>query len=266
MKLALCQTPPIHGMDAALDHVADCVKNAAEQGSDAVLFPEMMIGGYNIGASSIAALADRHNEARDALSRIAQRHHVAVIAGLALPGQPRPLNAALCLDAKGQELARYAKTHLFGDVDAGQFTAGPIAPPVFDLCGLRVGLAICYDIEFPELARDLALRGAEAILVPTANMAPYDSVPQRLVPARAEENALYVAYANYVGAEGTFTYGGLSCICGPDGHDIARAERDKTMLIADLDTDTVRSMRTHARHLHDRRADLYPLINTFNRT
>ena len=52
--------------------------------------------------------------------------------------------------------------------------------------------------------------------MPTANMAPFEGVATRLVPARAEENAVFVAYANYVGAEGAFAYFGLSCVCGPD--------------------------------------------------
>jgi predicted amidohydrolase len=119
------------------------------------------------------------------------------------------------------------------------------------------GLAICYDIEFPELARTLALAGADAILAPTANMAPYDSVATRLVPARAEENAVFIAYANYVGAEPPFDYFGLSCVCDPTGADIARAGDGETMIFADLDKAALAAARASATHLADRRPELY---------
>ncbi|MFY8044397.1 MAG: nitrilase-related carbon-nitrogen hydrolase, partial [Rhodoferax sp.] len=76
---------------------------------------------------------------------------------------------------------------------------------------------ICYDVEFPEATRRLALAGADLIVVPTANMPEFDFVAQSLVPVRAYENQLYVAYANYIGAEGAVHYGGLSLLAAPDG-------------------------------------------------
>ncbi len=161
------------------------------------------------------------------------------------------------MDRSGETLATYAKTHLFGDVDRAQFVAGDGYAPVVELGGWRLGLAICYDIEFPETARLLALAGAEAILAPTANMAPFDSVALRLVPSRAEENALYVAYANYCGSEGEFDYVGLSCVCGPDGGDLARAGRGPEMIFADLDRGALAAARSRSTQLADRRPDLY---------
>ena len=159
--------------------------------------------------------------------------------------------------ATARPVATYAKTHLFGGVDRAQFAAGDGYAPVVMLDGWRLGLAICYDIEFPETARLLALAGAEAILAPTANMAPFDSVALRLVPSRAEENAVYVAYANYCGSEGEFDYVGLSCVCGPDGADVARAGRGPEMIFADLDRDTLAAARARSTQLADRRPDLY---------
>ena len=84
-------------------------------------------------------------------------------------------------------------------------------------------MAICYDVEFPKLVRAYALAGAEVVLVPTVNMQPYTGIATRVVPARAEEHEIYVAYANRVGSEGNFEYCGPSCVVGPDGLDHARA-------------------------------------------
>jgi predicted amidohydrolase len=88
-------------------------------------------------------------------------------------------------------------------------------------------------------------------------MAPYESVATRLVPARAEENAVYLAYANYAGREGAFHYFGLSCVCGPDGTDLSRAGRGEEMIFADLDKAELAEARAQATHLADRRPELY---------
>ncbi len=84
-------------------------------------------------------------------------------------------------------------------------------------------MAICYDIEFPEFARELKRRGADVIVVPTANMEPYFEVPNTFIRARALENGIFVVYANYCGTEGDLKYTGLSGVTGPDGIDLARA-------------------------------------------
>lgn len=258
MKLALWQTEPFHdpaqGLDA-LDHTA---QRARAMGADLLLTPEMVLGGYNIGAAPCQDLATRADTLIFALKSIAQKHEIALVAGLALPGADKPFNGAIALDKTGAEQQRYHKTHLFGEVDRSQFSPGDVLSGVFQLAGWSVGLAICYDIEFPEVARALRDQGADLILVPTANMIPFDSVATRLVPARAEENAVYVGYANYIGTEGAFTYGGLSCICGPDGDDLARASRSAPdLILAQLDRALLTAHRRVQTHLSDRRLDLY---------
>lgn len=258
MKIALWQTTPYHDIQQGLAALDQAAQLAKDNGAALIVTPEMAIGGYNIGAercASLAAAADIHI---DGLKSIAQSRNIALAAGLALPTPDAPYNSVIVLDATGQEQHRYHKTHLYGAVDRGQFTAGTSLSGVFQLDGWSIGLAICYDIEFPEVARALALQGAELIVVPTANMIPFDTVPTRLVPARAEENAVYVAYANYIGTEGAFHYGGLSCICGPDGNDLARAPRDTPeLLFADLNRSDLVASRKVQNHLTDRRPSLY---------
>ncbi|GFE52516.1 hydrolase [Roseobacter cerasinus] len=257
MKLALWQTRPPADLAVALSALDEAARDAAAKKADVVVTPEMYMGGYNTGAARIVAHADRSEQVLEGLGKIARMHGIAVVAGLALPGQPRPYNACVAIDAAGQEVARYHKTHLFGDVDRAQFIPGALLSPVFALNGWNVALAICYDVEFPELTRALALRGAEIIVTPTANMEPFDSVATRLVPARAEENGLYLAYCNYVGAEAQFTYNGLSCLVGPDGEDRVRGAEGPALLTATLDRAAMVRARQTQTHLQDRRADLY---------
>ncbi len=147
---------------------------------------------------------------------------------------------------------QHRKVHLFGDVDRRLFVPNPQPPTAFDFDGARVGILICYDVEFPEAVRRLAADGARAVLVPTANMAGFDEVQQILVRARACENGCGVVYANYCGADDLFEYNGLSEICGPGGEVLAQASAEgEELVIADLPSESAGT------YLADRRADLY---------
>lgn len=262
MRMAIWQTIPRMDVYQALKGLDRALGEAKGVGTHVLVTPEMFLGGYNVGAEKCAELASSADETLQAVKLMCKRHEIAVVVGLALPNTERPFNAAVAINASGDEVARYHKTHLYGDVDRRQFSAGDALSGVFDLQGWRVGLGICYDIEFPEVARNLALKGAELIIVPTANMIPFKSVATRLVPARAEENAICVAYANYVGAEGEFQYNGHSCVCGPDGDDLARADgQTEKLLFVDLDNEIINRSRLQQTHLKDRRAELYTANN-----
>ncbi len=258
MKIAIWQTPPDDSIADSLERLASAVREAAEAHAQLLMSPEMFIGGYNIGAAATSANSRSYEAVRQQVCDLAAAHRIALVVGLPTPHPILPYNSCIAVDETGVERALYHKTHLYGEVDRAQFTAGPALSPIVQLGGWRVGLAICYDIEFPEVARDLAMRGADLIVAPTANMEPFESVATRLVPARAEENAVYLAYCNYRGREGVFNYNGLSCICGPDGNDVVRAGKSDTGLFyATLDRAALLDARTKQFHLRDRRSDLY---------
>ncbi len=115
------------------------------------------------------------------------------------------------------------------------FAPGPGTAEIAELDGHKVGILICYDVEFPEAVRALALGGADLVLVPTANMKPYDAVSLFVVPARAFESELYVAYANRCGREGELEYMGLSCVGDPNGGNLVLAGDGEELVFADLD-------------------------------
>ena len=119
-----------------------------------------------------------------------------------------------------------------------------------ELNGWKLGFLICYDLEFPENARRLALAGAELILVPTANMIPYDFIADVTVRARAFENQCYVAYANYCGHEGEIHYCGQSSIAAPDGSRIAQAGLDEALIVGELDRQLMVDSRAANRYFH----------------
>ena len=234
--------------------------NAKANGADLVIFPEMAVTGYNIGADRIRKLAEPHDGAMvKRLMDMAKRHKIGIVCGFPEANGQNVFNSAVLIDSSGTVQAICRKVHLFGDVDREVFSPAESLCSLVEVGDWTVGLAICYDIEFPELVRSYALAGAEIILVPTANMLPYVGVPKRIVPARAEENEIYIAYANRVGVEGPFEYCGLSCVIGPDGVDIARAGEalQDEMIFAEISKEELKNVRKSISHLNDRRSDLY---------
>lgn len=229
------------------------------EGVDLLVVPEMFLTGYNIGAKAVAELAQPHDgPAAQQIAELAQASGTAIAYGYPERGDDGHIyNSVQVFDSHGQSLCNYRKTHLFGQLDRDMFSPGQDAFPVFELNGWQLGLLICYDLEFPENARRLALAGAELIIVPTANMAPYDFIAEVTVRSRAFENQCYVAYANYCGHEGSIQYCGQSSISAPNGQQVALAEQDEILITATLESQQLEDARTGNFYLADRRPELY---------
>ncbi len=257
LTLALWQCPYPASTAEALARLDTAAAEARAQGAGLLVCPEMSLTGYQIGAAAVAALAEpADGPLAQAVAAIAQRHGIAIVHGYPEHNpRGRPFNAVQFIDANGKRLANYRKTHLFDHVDRAQFSPGPQAPVVFEWNGWLLGLLICYDIEFPEPARGLALQGVDAVLVPTANMIDFDEVQRVLLPARALENRMFVVYANACGQEGETTYGGLSTVCAPMGQVLMQGGRDEQLMVATLTRSTLQAAQVTS-PLPDRRTDL----------
>lgn len=262
LTLALWQTAYAPSVPEALRRLDDAAAQARAQGAELLVTPEMGLTGYAIGPERAAALAEPSDgPMARAVAAIARRHGIAIVYGYPeLRPQGRPFNAAQAIAPDGTPLAHYRKTHLFGDMDRAQFSAGDAASQVVEWRGWRLGLLICYDVEFPETVRLLALQGADAVLVPTANMLGFDEVPRILVPARACENRLFLAYANACGSEAATAYGGLSTVCAPDGRVVCEADRGNALMVAGLPHSALRSAGAASQLPHRRPALYGPLV------
>lgn len=260
MRIALYQGPagpnlPAHNLARLQAQAAD----AARRGAQLVVFPEMFTSGYNIGAQAAAAQAQAPDgDLPGQVAAIARANRIAIAYGYPEAGPGGAVyNAAQLVDAQGTRLLDYRKAHLFGDLDRAMFSPGDGGFCIAELGGWKVGLLICYDVEFPEAVRQLALAGAQLILVPTANMAGFEVVAQITVRARAYENGCYLAYANYCGSEGGLVYCGSSSVSGPAGECLALADDQEGLLTADLSATHLSSVRDATPYLMDRRPDLY---------
>ncbi|MEV6943611.1 carbon-nitrogen hydrolase family protein [Streptomyces sp. NPDC051172] len=258
MRTALLQSSGRPGSVAENLKVLDAAaRRAAAAGALLLAAPEMFLTGYAIG-DDIGRLAEpADGESADAIADIAGRHGLAIAYGYPERDGATVFNSAQLISAEGIRLANYRKTHLFGCFERDHFTPGEQPVVQAELGGLTVGLMICYDVEFPENVRAHALAGTDLLVVPTAQMHPFQFVAESMIPVRAWENQLYVAYVNRVGQEGEFDFVGLSALAGPDGVARARAGRGEELVFADADPAFLAASREANPYLEDRRPGLY---------
>jgi predicted amidohydrolase len=214
MRVLMVQAAPEpHDVRANLATVLRLLEEHPE--ADLAVFPELFLTGYTL--PGIEALALRPSDAPvRAIREAAARSGTGVVLGYAeAVDGARPANSALAIDERGRVAGVYRKVHLFGD-EPKWFTVGE-SYPVVTLLGRRVGLLICYDVEFPEPARAVALAGAELIVTISANMAPFAGEHDLFARARAVENHVPHVYVNRIGVESGFGFVGGSLAVVPDG-------------------------------------------------
>jgi predicted amidohydrolase len=173
MRIAIYQCEPRPAqVDRNLERLACIAKHASTRGVDLLVCPEMYLTGYNIGIDAVRELAESSDgQSAHAVAEMTRENSVAIIYGYPERGTEDVIfNSAQLFNAKGTPLANYSKTHLFGDLDNSMFCASDADSAVVELGGWRVGMLICYDVEFPENTRKLALRGTDltAALVASA--------------------------------------------------------------------------------------------------
>ncbi len=238
--------------------LAERAREAADSGASLLVTPEMSLTGYHLGARRLRQLAEPVDGAMcEAVSEIAASAGIAIVHGWPELSGEQVYNSARLVDSSGSELATYRKAHLFGDIDRNAFSAGNTGVVRAELDGVPVGIVICYDVEFPESVRAHALAGTRLLLVPTALMSPWDFVAQTLVPARAFESQLFLAYTNWVGSERELSYCGRTRVVGPDGIVVAGLDSGEGLVLADLDLSLVDKARAETTYLTDRRPGLY---------
>jgi predicted amidohydrolase len=260
MKLALWQTVGFPGeVGANLAALERTAQAASAMGATLLLCPECWLCGYNIGsgAADLAETSDGVSAVR--IAACAQRHRIAIAYGYAERDRTggSVFNSVQVIGANGQALAHYRKNHLFGPQERAVYQPGNGFEPPFPFEDFSIGLLICYDVEYPEAVRSLKLMGADLILVPTATTDEYGSVPRYIVPARAIENQLCVAYCNHSGVEHGMRFLGGSCVVGTDGSTIASAGSGDALLIAEIHASAQQACAAIYPYLQDRRPELY---------
>ncbi len=203
-------------------------------GLDLVVCPELFLSGYDIGpmVNDRAEPSDGPSVTR--LSELAKRFETAIIAGYPERAGNVIHNAAIVCHADGGKPLNYRKRLIPPGFEGDYFTPGD-SSCMFDLKGWKLSILICYDVEFPEYVRQATLDGADLVITPTALRSKWGFVADTVLPTRAFENGVFIAYANHAGEEGNCEYLGRSVILAPDGSEQARAGGNEELISAALD-------------------------------
>lgn len=266
LRLALSQgwgqPRTLEGSLAELDGAA----YRAAQGEAALLLaPELALSGYG-DPEAISRLAMDVEEATARVGAIAAAHGLALATGYCERTETGLANSAILVGADGKRLLNYRKMHLWGAYEEAIFQPG--APGGLATFGeLKVGFLICFDLDLPVTMQDLAARSADLVLVLSATTRPYRVVPMAQVPARAYENALFVAFCDHAGRQDAFDFVGLSTVCAPDGSMLAQAgSGTDEMVFADIDLRAFAAYREAHSYADLLRRDLFPAAKLLERS
>lgn len=251
LRLAVAQSPAdLAGTDARLGWLASILPVVVAQGADLLLLPELFASGYNIGADVAAAAQPADGTTAQAMAELARRHRLAIHYGYPERVGDRLYNSAQCFDPEGKPLDHYRKQVIPPGFEQDHFTPGK-GCTLFRYRGVCIATLICYDAEFPEAVRQVAQMGAQLVLVPTALSARWGWVARQMMPTRAFENGIYLAYANSAGVERGTPYLGESVIAGPDGTEVARAGADPEIIYGDVKLAKVAAAQVRLPYLSD---------------
>lgn len=226
MRVVLAELAPVLGdLSANLDRIATIVENVP---AELAVFPELFLSGYRVGDDVRRLALAAGDAAQRRLSDLAGRTHCAILVGAPLVSADRPgetLNAALLFTPDGQVTVQ-GKRFLpsFGPFEEGTVFTPVNASRVAGVGPATIGMQICYDLFFPEVARDLAMQGADLLVAISAAPVTSRRLFDRLLPARAIENAIPLVYVNRVGAEDGIVFGGGSAAVDVRGETLAGAE------------------------------------------
>jgi predicted amidohydrolase len=237
--------------EAPLDRLSrlDQVLEAHDGEVDLVICPELFLSGYNVGDQVRHLAEPQAGPFAKAAAALAKKRRTALIYGYPEQAGGGVYNAAMCIGADGVVLAHHRKLRLPNAFEQSHFSPGD-AYTFFQLNGWKVAILVCYDIEFPEAVRRCAQQGAQLVVAPTALRKQWSFVARHMVPTRAFENGIFVAYANYCGTEGDFEYLGESRFIGPTGHLVSAADQE-TLVTAALDRQEIALARRDLPYLQD---------------
>lgn len=240
---------------ANLARIEQAAKEAAATGASLLITPELGLTGYGAG-DVIGEMAETvDGPLVGQLQAISTELGIAIIAGFAERAEGTVFNSAVYVDGAAVPVV-YRKSNLYGDYERALFSPAAPGTIVFDHRGLKCGMLICYDVEFPENVRRLALAGVDAVLVPTALPAGYSGtfIADHMIQTRAFENQVFVAYINHCGADERFTFAGSSRIAAPDGSLLANAAtHGEALMIVTVNPADFKVSRSENTYLTDMR-------------
>lgn len=265
--LSICQMKVCDDKNLNISKAQVMIGEAAKNGAELIVLPEMFNCPYDNGKFPEYAEDIREGNTIKAICKTAGENNVYIAAG-SIPEvfEGKLYNTCVFIGREGKIISKHRKVHLF-DIDVeGQIrfkesdvlsSGNQITIIDTDLC--KIGIAICFDIRFPELFRLMALKGAELILVPGAfNMVTGPAHWELLVRTRAVDNQLFVAAASPArDTQASYVAYGNSIIAEPWGEILKRAGEGEEIIYSEIDLEKLEKVRSQLPLLKNRRHDLY---------
>ena len=237
-----------------LGKAVGALDRVAEKGAQLAVLPEMWSTGYDY--KRLSGLAEETPRVIEALRQKSAEHAMVVVGSLPEKDGEAIYNTAYVID-QGAVKAAYRKIHLFSTMGEDRFLSAGEHSLVVPTSVGRLGVAICYDLRFPELFRKLALEGAEILCIPAEWPKPRQEHWRALLRARAIENQIFVAAANCCGPQGKLDFFGMSLLIAPRGEILAEGGEVDTELTAAFDFAEMANYRSQIRCFKDRRPEIY---------
>lgn len=263
MKVTIAQCSPAVGkVDANLAKL-ETVFSGTD--ADLTIFPELFLTGY-APRDTLQSLAEPvDGPTINKLAIMCKKARRALIAGIPLRHSSikgQITNSAIAIDRDGN-VGRYDKAYLpnFGPFEESLYFSSGNSPLVMEIAGIKVGVVVCYDLFFPELSKLLALQGADLIVCVSASPTATVMNFKRMAPARAIENATYVAYVNLVGNHLDLVFGGESRLVDPRGEIVVEAKPlVEDYVTAEIDLSKLEFARKMRPTIRDTRSEVFQAI------
>ena len=270
IKLALCQMNVIDNKEANIENAGLMINEAISKNADFIVLPEMFNCPYSNDKFIEYAEEEQNSLTLNKIASLAKNNNVYILAG-SIPEkeEDKLYNTSYLFDRSGKMLAKHRKMHLF-DIDvkgkitfkeSDVLTAGDdftIADTEFG----KIGIGICYDVRFPELARIMVEKGALILFYPGAfNMTTGPAHWELLFRSRALDNQVYcVGVAPALNKDASYHSFGHSIIANPWGEVLAEANEEESLIICEIDLDEIKKVREELPLLKNKRKDLYEVI------
>lgn len=264
MKLALAQMNMSEDGAENLARSLEALRESARQGADLVLFPEIQLSPFfpqYEGRSASGWLLTPESGEIAALRRTCREAGIWASPNVYLSLDGKPYDASLLIDSAGElrgisKMVHIAQAEKFYEQD--YYTPSDDGFRIYETPWGRAGIVICFDRHLPESIRTCALRGAELILIPTANTRAEDmELFEWEVRVQAMQNGVYIAMCNRTGSEGEMSFAGESLLAGPDGEVIVKAGGGPGLILAELDLRRAGEARCRRPYLTLRRPESY---------
>jgi predicted amidohydrolase len=237
-----------------LSKVSAAIQRVAAQGAQLAVLPEMWSAGYDYKRLAMHAAETPH--VLEKICALAAQYNMVLVGSLPEEADGKIFNTAYIVD-RGNLCGSYRKLHMFSTMGEDRFLSPGERTLVLPTSVGQLGIAICYDLRFPELFRKMSLDGAEMICLPAEWPKPRQEHWRTLLRARAIENQLFVVAANCCGLQGKLDFFGMSLLLSAKGEVLAEGGGVDTELVATFDYQEMVDYRKQIRCYHDRRPEIY---------